>query len=180
MAVAAGGILTAAAFGAFARIYRFVPVSAISVLVAFAVIFSALLYRSVRTDASFADAASLVPAVLTGFGIGLYAMGALEFGSLGPVLFTVACLMSYYGVAVTARARARAFRLRATTCAGSVLLLEFVPSLLLVMNLSKTTLYLPELLRESVLASFLALLGSATVVGLAVAAWHGHATPARR
>lgn len=169
LAVAPGVLLTGAAFNEFARIYRFVPHTDVLILTAFTVVVSALICLGARAN-PFERNNTFLPLVGTsGLVLGFYGMGGWELSTLGIFLFPVACCLAYFGVIFAANASARGRKWRIAAVAACALAVGAVPAILIISGLHATTTYLPDLLRQIVIASVLSEMASATLLGLTFA-----------
>ncbi len=179
VAMTPGILVMIAAFGAFARIYQYVPVVDVSALLAFSVFFAATLFMASRTDSRGRGPEFLLVAIFAGFGLGYFGMGAWNLASMGFLIFTPACLLAYLGVVRTADATLPTKKWWAVTSASLAVGLGLLPAVLVALSLSATTIYLPELRRQIVVASFLALVSSVTLLGLVRAVWPMRGVSAR-
>ncbi len=161
-----GIAIAAAAFAAFQRIYRFVPVTDVFVVALFGIVLSGILVRAARAKQRYDDPMLLSLALATGLALSLYTMGGWELSS-AAFLFTVACLASYFGVTRSAAA-AGWKKLRWSLVSAFVALgLGLLPSVLVVDGFWTATVYLPQLIRDVGMASVLGVATSATFLGLA-------------
>ncbi len=161
-----GIAVAAAALATFQRIYRFVPVTDVSIVALFGIVLSGILVFAARVKQRYDDPMLLSLALATGLALSVYTMGGWELGS-AAFLFTVACLGSYFGVTWSAAA-AGWKKLRWSLVSAFVALgLGLLPSVLVVNGVWTATVYLPELIREVGMASILGVGTSATFLGLA-------------
>ena len=165
---APGIVVTILAFSGYARTYGYVPLSDAFAVAIVAVLFCVIVLVAIRTAPAVRGEEFLLAPLLLGIGLGLYGFAQWKLSTFGLIVFTPA---SFFAYTVVTRATATMKSKRGSWVAISAALLTaslLLPAVLVTRNLLSTTIYLPEILRQTVIAGFLSLLHSSSMLGLAI------------
>jgi len=165
-AVVAGIVVSIQAFEPFVQTYSYLPLSAVVALFAFAVV-AGLVLLLITWTGSGGRGRAVLTAIAASIGVGLAAYGFAAW-KLSYVAFAIFPPAIILAVAIVGYAADLA---KPTTLRVSLLSLLagaafLAPSVVITTGLYETEIFLPEILRRVVIASFLSILFSCTMLAL--------------